>query len=95
MNAKEGVNIKTLSPSTIVGAINIIVPQGLVSIEGVVTQLNPYPKIDPKVIYGDLRDLLGDAYISFKCPIDHAPMAMGEQATIRGNRFRCKFKFRP
>jgi len=75
----------TLNPSTILDAVRVITPQGLITVTGIVTRLSPYPKTSPTVIYGNLRDETSDTEISFKCPINKSPLAVGELATIQGS----------
>lgn len=74
-----------LTPQTILTTIQITHPKGLLTVEGVVIRMTEYPKDFPKVVYGELRDELGDNVIQFKCPINRSPHQVGEVAVIRGS----------
>lgn len=76
---------KPLTPQTILTTLQITYPEGLLTVEGVVIRMNEYPKDFPKVVYGELRDEIGDNVIQFKCPINRSPHQVGEVAVIRGS----------
>lgn len=42
----------SLTPQTILNSIQIVVPAGLITVEGIVMRMNEYPKDDPKLVYG-------------------------------------------
>lgn len=75
-----------LSPSTILDSLRVSHPSGIVTIEGMVVNMNP-GKSNPNWMYGEMRDELGDGMIKFRCPIGSCPSRLSEIAVIRGSLF--------
>lgn len=75
-----------LSPSTLLDSLRVTHPSGIVTVEGIVVNMNP-GKSNSNWMFGEMRDELGDNVVKFRCPIGRSPARKGEIAVIRGNLF--------
>lgn len=65
------------TPDSLLQAITVKSPQDRLRVRGVVVDLTPFPRKDPRWIYGRLRGT--EATIAFRCAVDDAPAPGGKR----------------
>lgn len=80
--AQEDQQPSAVLPDTVLEQITLNQPRGSIVVKGTVTRLVPFPRDNPRWVYGDLRGI--DRAISFRCPIHNSPRAEGERVVIVG-----------
>ena len=70
------------TPDTLLQAITVESPQHRLRVRGTVVDLTPFPRKDPRWIYGRLRGT--EATIGFRCAVDDAPAQEGSAVILEG-----------
>lgn len=70
------------TPDSLLEAITVKSPLERLRVRGIVVDLAPYPRQEPKWIYGRLRGIA--ATIGFRCDIDSAPTHEGTSVILEG-----------